>query len=321
MIARKEFTLPAHGGGHHIYGCIWLQEECSYYKGVVQIAHGMEEHILRYQGFAVFLAEHGFIVCGNDHMGHGRSISNLRDRGFFGEEPGSYQNLIGDMYSLMEFTKKRYPALPYFLLGHSMGSFLGRELIAQYPDSLDGFICMGTSGGNPFIDAAILISEIGVKEKGARTKAYAINRLAFGSFNHRFEPKHTEYDWLSSDPFVVKRFIEDVHCGFVFPYAGYRELFMLLKQVSSKEWAQKVNTQLPMLFLSGMEDPVGDYGKGVPKVVKWLRDAGCQRVTLKMYEHGRHELLNEVFRRQVYRVILRWLHESIRDVEGAGKEE
>lgn len=311
MIVRKEFLFPANAGGHELYGCIWMQEERPYYKGVVQIAHGMEEHILRYQGFAVFLADHGFIVCGNDHMGHGRSVTNLKNRGFFGEKPGSYQNLIEDMRYLMEFTKKRFPELPYFLLGHSMGSFLGREFIAQYPGRLTGFLCLGTSAGSPFIDAAILLSEIGVKEKGAHKKAYHINQLAFGTFNHRFEPKKTEYDWLSSDSVVVKRFIEDVHCGFVFPYAGYRELFMLLKKVSSADWAARVEKHLPMLFLSGMDDPVGDYGKGVPKVVKWLRDAGCEHVTLRMYAHGRHELLNEVFRRQVYRVILKWLHETI----------
>ena len=311
MIIRKEFSFPAHGGGHGIYSCIWMQEDFEYYKGIVQLAHGMEEHILRYQGFAVFLAEQGFIVCGNDHMGHGRSITNLKDRGFFGEESGSYQNLIEDMHYLMEFTKNRYPGLPHFLLGHSMGSFLGREFIVQYPNALAGLICLGTSCGSPFLDAAILFSELGVKEKGSHKKAYAVNRLAFGTFNNRFEPKKTEYDWLSSDPLVVKRFILDNDCGFVFPFAGYRELFLLLKKISSKEWAEDVNNKLPMLFLSGMDDPVGDYGKGVPKVVEWLRSAGCTNVSLRLYEHGRHELLNEVFRRRVYRVILRWLHETI----------
>lgn len=311
MIVRKEFSFPAAGDGHDMYGCLWLDDGYQQYKAVLQIAHGMEEHMLRYQEFAVFLAQQGFLVCGNDHTGHGRSIEHWEDRGFFGEETDSWKYLVDDMHQVKEIIQRHYPSLPYFLLGHSMGSFLAREFTAEYPTELKGVIYMGTSGGHPLLDAGIFLCDEGVRLKGAKARGYAVNRLAFGAFNLKFLPKRTDYDWLSSDKEAVKNFMEDEQCGFVFTYAGYRELFRMLKQVSGPLWAKKIPKDLPILILSGKNDPVGDYGRGIEKVVAWLRDSGCTMVTAKLYEGGRHELLNEVFRNQVYRYLLKWLHEAM----------
>lgn len=317
MIVRKEFSIPSSADGHAIYCCIWMEEGFQKYKGILQISHGMEEHILRYEGFASFLAQQGFLICGNDHAGHGQSVEKEEDSGFFGEEEDSWRFLLADMHGLMKFVKERFPSLPYFLLGHSMGSFLAREFAAEYGEELVGAIFMGTSGGNAFLDTGILLSEEGIRLKGVRGRGYSVHRLAFGAFNLKFMPKRTDYDWISSDPEVVDRFIEDEKCGNVFTYAGFRDLLRLLKEISSLEWAQRMDKALPILLLSGEDDPVGDYGKGVEKVFSWLQEAGCEKVQRKIYAGGRHELLNETFYYQVYRFILRWLYEVLEDRKSA----
>ncbi|NLK38319.1 MAG: alpha/beta hydrolase [Epulopiscium sp.] len=314
MITRKEFSFPSSAEGKNIYACIWVCEGFQHYKGIVQIAHGMEEHILRYQGFAVFLANQGFIVCGNDHLGHGRSMENWEDRGHFGDGEDNWKFLIQDMHYLMHFMKNRYEPMPFFLLGHSMGSFLAREFAALYGDELSGAVFLGTSGGNAFLNVGIALCEEGIQLKGPKARGYSASRLAFGAFNIKFLPARTNYDWPSSDEKAVDGFIEDVKCGFEFTYTAYRDLFTLLKTISSLEWAQRVRKDLPMLLLSGGKDPVGDYGKGVEKVYQWLKEAGCQFVSMKLYEDGRHEVLNEQFYRKVYRYILKWLNETIENL-------
>ena len=163
---------------------------------------------------------------------------------------------------------------------------------------------MGTSGGNPFLDIAILLSKEGAVLKGAKARGYSVSRLAFGAFNVKFAPKRTNYDWLSSNEEAVDAFLKDEKCGFVFTYAGYRE-------VSCKEWAEKMPKTLPMLLISGKDDPVGDYGKGVEKVYHWLQNAGCENVEMKLYTGGRHELLQETFQKQVYRFLLRWIYQTL----------
>ena len=311
MVTRREFTFSAKGDGHPLYGCVWTADGFIKYKGIIQIAHGMEEHILRYEKFAAFLAKQGFIVCGNDHTGHGRSMEHWEDRGFFGEEEGSWQYLLEDMRYVMEFIKKKFTDLPYFLIGHSMGSFLAREFCTYWGEELTGAIFMGTSAGSPFLDIALALSKEGVKLKGAKARAYSVNRLAFGAFNVKFLPRRTSHDWLSSDEQAVNEFLNDEKCGFVFTYAGYRELFLLLKQVSSEKWAERLPKELPMLLISGKDDPVGDYGKGVEKVYDWLQEAGCQNVEIKLYPGGRHEILQETFQKQVYRFLLRWIYQTL----------
>ncbi len=311
MVKRKEFSFPSSDRVQELYACIWICEEFEKYKGIIQIAHGMEEHILRYQGFAVFLANQGFIVCGNDHMGHGRSMGCWEDRGHFGDGENNWEFLVRDMHYLMNFVKNLYEPMPFFLIGHSMGSFLAREFAARYGDELNGTIFMGTSGGHPFLNVGISLCEEGIRLKGARGRDDTLNRLAFGAFNIKFLPHRTNFDWISSDETIVDNFIEDEKCGFEFTYAGYRDLFTLLKEISSLEWAQRIRKDLPMLLLSGEEDPVGDYGKGVEKVYQWLQEAGCENISMKLYENGRHELLNEQFYMRVYRYILRWLYETI----------
>lgn len=313
-IVRKEFNYVSADCLNNIYACLWTEESAENYKGIVQISHGMAEHILRYEDFAMFLAEQGYLVCGNDHLGHGNTATNDSDLGFFGDECGSWNYLIHDMHYLMEFIKDRYPNIPYFILGHSMGSFLAREFVFRYGSDINGAVFLGTSGGNILIDVAIALSNRGIKIKSTREKGYSVNKLAFKPFNIKFRPIRTDFDWISSDEKVVDKFVADKKCGFVFTYAGYRDLFELLKCISKEKWAEGIPKKLPILLLSGDNDPVGDYGKGVEKVYERLLNSGCENVVMKLYEGGRHEMLNEKNKNLVYRFILKWLNDIIIEI-------
>lgn len=307
---RKEFWLPASGGGHDIYCCYWQEEGRTRFRGMLQLAHGMAEHILRYEEFALYFANNGFLICGNDHMGHGQSVGNQAEFGYFGEQNG-VKNLVNDMYSLTVFMKKQFPGLPHCVIGHSMGSFLTRKYITQYGGELSAAIFLGTSGGHRFIDLAITLSKKGIERKGAGQKGHSVNKLAFASFNVKCRPHRTNFDWVSSDEVEVQKFIQDENCGFVFTYGGYHDLFCLLKEISRKDWAEKVPAALPILLLSGKEDPVGAYGKGVQEVYQRLLSADVQQVKMKLYANARHELLHERNRRQVYQDILHWLNQHM----------
>lgn len=311
MVVRKEFGFQAANGGHDIYACVWIDEDRAGHKGIVQLVHGMAEHILRYQNFAVFLAQQGFIVCGHDHAGHGRSVEKEEDFGFFGEQDNSWKYLIYDMHYMVQFIKKKFSNLPYFMIGHSMGSFLAREYAFEYKEDLSGAVFLGTSGKSAFIDAAILLMEKETEKKGTREKGEVIHKLALETFNLRCNPKKTDYDWICTDETVVQQFIEDEKCGFVFSFAGYRDLLQLLKTISTEEWAKGIDSKFPILLVSGTEDPVGEYGKGVESVYKMLTDAGCKDLTIKLYEGDRHEVLNETDHHKVYRFILKWLNEKL----------
>lgn len=311
MVMRKEFDFQAANGGHNIYACVWIDEDRTRYKGIIQLVHGMAEHILRYQNFAVFLAQQGFIVCGHDHAGHGNSVEKEEDFGFFGEQDNAWKYLIYDMHHIVNFIKNKFSNLPYFMIGHSMGSFLAREYALEYGKDLAGAIFLGTSNKNALIDAASILIEKQAEKKGIKEKGESVCKLALEAFNLKCSPKKTDYDWICTDETVVKQFIEDEKCGFTFSFAGYRDLIQLLKTISAKEWAEGIDSKFPILLISGTEDPVGEYGKGVEKVYKMLVEAGCKDVTMKLYEGYRHEVLNEKDHHKVYRFILKWLNEKL----------
>lgn len=283
-------------------------------KAIVQIAHGMSEHIDRYDDFAKYLASNGYIVCGNDHLGHGKSVSEGR-YGYFGQQDG-WKNLIKDMLKLLKLIKedkKEYKNIPYILIGHSMGSLLAREFCAVYGDELSMAIFIGTNGGHPLIDAGIKLCEKRISQKGALTKAEDINKIAFGKYNKKAYPRHSNFDWLSRDLEQVDKFIQDPLCGITFTYSGFLDLFKLTKEVSGKKWAVKIPLDLTMYFLSGNMDPVGDYSHGVVKVADWLISTNHKKVLVKFYEDARHELLNETNKQMVYKDILKLLDKAVKN--------
>ena len=285
-------------------------------KAVLQIVHGMAEHILRYADFAEYLSSQGILVCGNDHIGHGRS-ADPKDWGYFGENDG-WRIMIQDVEQLHGIMKVQHMDCPYFILGHSMGSFIVRAWLAMIGRGIDGAIIMGTSGSNSAIGVAKTLVSTLRKTQGSRHISRTVTGLAFGSYNKRIKPQRTDYDWLTRDDAIVDKYIEDPACGFTFTLAGYSDLFNVIAYVSSDSWYKLVPKDLPLLIVSGTEDPVGSYGKGPAEVAEKLEEYGCSDVSLILYEGMRHEILNEIGKETVYDDIRRFILDE--GLPGDGEE-
>ena len=271
-------------------------------RGVVQIAHGMAEYFERYSGFADFLAEKGFVVCGEDHLGHGRSVSDDTDYGYFAQREG-WQCVVKDMYKLTRMMKKSYPEVPYFIFGHSMGSFLARAFVTRYHRALDGAVFCGTSGGQGGTEAMLSMLDVAKRIHGEKHKGELFNKLAFGSYNNGITPRNSDFDWLSRDTAVVAKYCNDKRCGFTFTLNGFENLVKMIWFVSNDKWYSSYPKNLPTYLISGSADPVGNYGKGVLKVFNNLNLNNCN-VEMKIYKDARHELLNELNKDEVYADVL-----------------
>lgn len=288
---KTEFTFKSVSGLADIHAAKYVPEDEASVKAVLQIAHGMAEHLERYEKFADALCERGIAVYINDHLGHGQSVSSKSELGYFGEKDG-YLNFVEDGKKLMEIAKSEFPGKPYIFFGHSMGSFVARLFSYKYADELTAAIFCGTSGPNPAAGIAIHLASAIAKVKGTHHRSKLIDKLAFGAYNSKFE-KRTAFDWLSRDNEEVDKYIADEYCGFLFTAYGYRDLFSLLNTVSKKEWFEKFSKALPVLVISGEKDPVGEYSKGINVVCDNLKAAGKTNVTCKLYKDARHEILNE----------------------------
>ena len=288
---KTEFTFKSVSGLSDIHAAKYVPEDDSTVKAVLQIAHGMAEHLERYDSFADALCENGIAVYINDHLGHGQSVSSKSELGYFGEKDG-HINFVEDGKKLMEIAKSEFPGKPYIFFGHSMGSFVARLFSYKYADELSGAVFCGTSGPNPAAGIAIHLASAIAKLKGTHHRSKFIDKLAFGTYNSKFE-KRTAFDWLTRDNDVVDTYIADEYCGFLFTAYGYRDLFSLLNTVSQKQWFEKFPKTLPVYVISGDMDPVGEYAKGINKVCDGLRAAGKTNVSCKLYKDARHEILNE----------------------------
>lgn len=300
----QEYSFLSADGKTTVYYSLWLPKGDP--VGVVQICHGMGEHIARYAWLAEQLTAQGYAVCGDDHLGHGRTARTKEDLGYFGEKDG-WLHLVEDEHTLRGDMQRRFPGLRYFLLGHSMGSFITRNYVAKYGDGLAGYICCGTSGPNPGAGLGIFLTNILCALGKGRKTGYFINKLAFGGYNSRYENAQTGLEWLSRDQSVYLPFADDEKCNFIFTNAGFRDLFRLLNNVTGLKWSARIPKDLPILVMSGDMDPVGQYGEGPKKVYAWLREAGIRDVTLKLYPDARHELHNELNRDEVVEDLAAWL--------------
>ncbi len=278
-------------------------------KAVVQISHGMCEHIDRYQHFALYLAENGYVVYGHDHLGHGASVESKNDLGYFGDESG-WEYLVEDVYEVTKIARREYPGRKIFLLGHSMGSFIARLYLMKYGKKLSGIILSGTSGGHQLNNVGLAVVDLWIRVRGKRYRSNTLKKMMFGDYNKRYPVIRTPNDWISRDVSVVDAYNKDELNTFVFTAAGFKDLMTMLKMVSDARWADSVPKDVPVFLLSGDMDPVGDYGRGVKKVYDRLLDAGVKDVKIKLYPGGRHEMLNEINRDEVYRDILDWLEEK-----------
>ena len=304
-MVRNEFGLPSADGRTELHAVSWRPE--GPVRAVLQISHGLGEHILRYDAFAEYLTAHGFAVIGHDHLGHGTSISPDGARLWFGPK-GSWSWLSQDLYTLRRAAETLSAGTPCFLLGHSMGSFLARSFLIRYPGTVNGTILTGT--GQP--SAALLrLGQALLAEEGARLGERSVSplatALAFGSYNRPFAPNRTAYDWMSASEENIDTFLVSPLCGGTPTIGLLREMLAGLREIGDPANLRKMNRNTPVLLLSGDADPVGDMGKGVERVKRAFCRAGMRDVHAALYPGLRHEILNERERRAVYADILHWM--------------
>ena len=259
-----------------------------------------------------YLTSYGFLVVGHDQLGHGSSFFNSEDQGYFGE-PDPNLNLIEDIHKLKKITQEKYKDLPYFILGHSMGSFLLRQYITIYNDNLAGVLLLGTGFVPPCVTSlGLKLISIWACFKGWKHKSNFIRNLIGGSEIKKYDTtgKDLNNSWLTRDPEMAKKLIFDKKSNFVFTLNGYYGLLKCVNYVCNNSNIVKVKSTLPILFLSGKCDLVGDYGKGVIKSAEIMRNLGSIDVTLKLVENDRHELLYEIDRKEIYDYILNWIEEK-----------
>ncbi|HBF7178208.1 TPA: lysophospholipase, partial [Clostridioides difficile] len=285
--------------GLDIYTYKWEDENIKKPKAVIQIAHGMAETAQRYETFAKVLTKNGYIVYINDHRGHGKTAKIIENVGHLAEKEG-FRCLVEDMYTLTNIIKKENEDLPIYLFGHSMGSFASQRYIMDYSNNLSGLILCGSNGKQGIIlNLAHLIINREIKKYGRRSKSNKINNLIFGGEIIRRNEK-TKFDWLSRDKEQVEKYINDPFCGVVCSCGFFYDLVQGLKEIEDKENLKKVPLDIPIYIISGDKDPIGKNGKGVLRLRDRYIKLGVKDVTCKLYKDGRHELLNEINREEVF---------------------
>ncbi len=301
----ERFTFDSRDGKSRIHAIRWSPE--GEVKLVLQIVHGMTEHITRYEHLAEYMTEKGILVTGEDHLGHGETGKEQGIFGYFCEkDPATV--VVRDVHRLKKITQEAYPGVPYYILGHSMGSFIVRNYIFRYGKGIDGAIIMGTgqkSGGTLAFGKA-LAAVLGVLQ-GKKSPCYLLEKIAFGNSLKRIENPKTKSDWLCCDEEVIARYKSDKLSDFTFTVNGYQTLFELISRAVDEKNARLIPADLPVFFMSGKEDPVGDYGKGVKAAYEMLKQAGVKDVSIKLYPGDRHEIVNEADKEVVFQDIYRWL--------------
>lgn len=308
MIRTTHFHYPSARDGCSIHALEWAPEGPP--RGIVHLVHGISEHIGRYDETARFLAEHGFLVCGEDHLGHGRTVTD-GSYGFFAPENG-WTLAARDVRALRKLEGARHPNLPYFLLGHSMGSFLTRTYLILWPGTVSGAVLMGTGQEPaPLVALGKRISALECRRLGPRGVSPLVHTLSLGAYNRRFRPSRTPSDWLSRDPAEVDAFLADPLCQSRPTVSLFRDMMGGLQLIARRDQLARMDPSVPVCFLSGQEDPVGGMGRGVEQVVRMFQDAGCRDLSLHLYPGARHELFHEQNRREVWADLLDWLEDRL----------
>lgn len=306
MVIASEFYFPSSDGRTLIHVNQWTPLGGPA-AGVVQIAHGVAEYGARYEPFARFLCGHGFAVVANDHLGHGKSLVEDCPMVYFGDENG-WRHAVEDMEELRRRTAKVFPGVPYFLFGHSMGSFLSRTHLIRYPGRLDGCVLCGTGHMSPaLIAGGKLIAGREIRRLGRKAYSAKADQLAFGAYNKPFAPNRTRFDWISASEANVDAYIADPLCGGDTTLGLFRDMLGGLGIITKQANIERMDKDLPVLFIAGDQDPVGEMGKGVRRAYQAFRKAGVGDVSIKLYHGLRHEILNEASRRYVYQDVLDWL--------------
>ncbi len=309
MINKTDFTFPSIDGLHQVHAVRWEADDVPK-KGIVQLTHGMCEYIGRYTDFAEFLCRNGYIVTGHDHLGHGQTAVNPDELGYFGESDG-FMLLVEDVDGLRKLTQEKYPDLPYHLLGHSMGSFVSRIYITKHAEGLASATLVGTGNTPQFvvdIGRKLIGSEI--EKHGRRYRSEKVNNMAFGSYGKEFVNEGVENAWLSRDRAIVDKYNADPFTQFMFTAGAYDDMFLGLVYLNNMDNIKKMPRDLPVLITAGDRDPVGNFGKAVKGLYETFKEIGMKNVELKLYHEGRHEILNEINRAEVYDDMLAWFDKN-----------
>lgn len=295
-------SIQSSNGKDRLYVQSWLPETKP--VGVVQLIHGMVEHIDRYHDFATYLVSLGYAVIGHDHVGHGKTAGTKEAYGHFGDKYGA-RVLVDDCALVHDFAAARFPNCPYFILGHSMGSLILRNYLFRHPRPLNGAIIMGTTMEPAFLmKSGQMVTRLFAPFATYQWPYQLMDQLVFGKHNQRFKPKRTTKDWLSSDTAQVDSYLQDPQTQFHFSLSAYRDLFELTKTASNRKQLHTIDRRLPLLLISGDQDPVGHYGKSVHQLAHELEEN--TDITVYLLENGRHEILNEKRKEVVYKEIGKW---------------
>ena len=300
------FTDP---DGFEIFVYKWSPEPGVKARAVVQVAHGAAEHALRYERFAQFLNQHGFVVYADDHRGHWKTAISMEKAGICGED--GWNGMVLDEKQLTGIAKEENPGMPFFYFGHSMGSMLAQDYVQRWGDQLDGLILSGTAGSlGDDMDGLRVAAQGMVDQQGADTPSALFGEM-FGSFNQPFEPGVTGLEWLSRDPLEVKKYVDDPWCGFPFSNGMVLEFFKGGIKIWTPENEALITNELPMLIFSGAMDPVGGNTLSVKALVERYQANGVKDISVKFYEGGRHEMLNETNHDEVHQDVLDWLEAQL----------
>ena len=352
-VLEEELTYPSADGEHTIHAKVWMAEdpECvfapvadaveeasevakageareieqtdceetapeaafQYPRAIIQLVHGMAEHIDRYRDFAEYLVRQGFVVCAENHLGHGTSVNSEDELGHVSLAAGKAAYLA-DMHHLRNVVQERYSDVPYIMFGHSMGSFMTRSYVAHHGEGLSAAIMCGT-GHQPYLLSAAgnVLAKLMCRIQGEKRRNAFIDSLGAGGFAKSIPNARTAVDWISTDNRVVDAYIADPACGQMFSVSAYAMLTDLTKEIVTSVHAVQVPTRLPLLFIAGAEDPVGEKGKAVKKAVALYKKAGVSQVDLKLYDGMRHEILNEPDHLRVYEDVVRWISDCLKN--------
>jgi alpha-beta hydrolase superfamily lysophospholipase len=303
-VQEHTFTVPT-WDGQQLFVYQWSPDDGSLI-GILHIVHGMSETAARYARFAACAAGHGYIVYGHDQRGHGQTAPSPELLGDIG--PDGFRRMAEDIKTVNDVIRTRHQALPVYIMGHSMGSFLVRLYLGKYGDTVAGAIISGT--GSPPRIAVRLGMQLAKREmrsKGTTGRSKGLTHLIFGRYNQSFKPNRTDFDWLSRDASEVDQYTQNPYCGQPFTNESFYHFYAGLLETLSERTLANTPQDLPMFIFSGEKDPVGGHGKGVQKYVRELYNAGFSDVAFKLYPDARHEMLNELNRDEVTADILHWL--------------
>lgn len=308
MTSVRAQYIPSSDGISRLHTLIWAPEQP---RAVLQIAHGMAEHIARYDDFAKWMCQQGIAVVGANHLGHGLTATS-GELGYFAAKDG-WEHVVEDIGIVRDYAASVFPGTAQCILGHSMGSFLTRHyLTTPHSAGLSCAVISGTANHSVLLASVAggLSGALGLIQ-GKKHRSSLVNQLSFGSYNNAFKPNRTEFDWLCRDCDVVDKYCADPLCGFVFTLSAYRDLFRGLKYIARRKNTAKISKNLPCMFIAGDRDPVGSCGNGVRQVAESFTDAGVKEVVLKLYPDCRHEVLNEQNRLEVYSDVLGFMEKYI----------